>query len=113
MKKIFLAIVLSALVITAFSFKNKISTDGEGEFVVMNTASNVGVGALVISYGNEKSEIIDLKKVVGAGAVSYSEACISNGDILINQFKKLKAQGYELKSTAVVEHITTYILEKK
>lgn len=105
MKKLIAITLILAIIITTYSFKSKASVEGEGSYTVMSMS---GAG-LIISYGNEKSETIDLQR----NAMNPKATLIANGSILVNQLNKLKAQGYELKTAVGDQYNTNYIFEKK
>lgn len=111
MKKLIAITLIVGIIITAFAFKSKVVVEGEGDFAIMDV-SLTGYNAIVVSYGNGKSETVELKGY-GASTKSYTAACLSNGEAMISQLKKFKNQGYELKSVTSVGIFTTYIFEKK
>jgi hypothetical protein len=111
MKKVIAITLIAGIIITTFAFKSKVITEGEGDFAIMSISGMQG--ALVISYGNGKSENINFNNYSTVIKKNYMSAIIADGDIIVNQFRKLKSQGYELKSSNGGDHFTTYIFEKK
>jgi hypothetical protein len=108
MKKLIAITLIAGIIITAYSFKSKASAEGENNIITMTS----GMGAIVICYGNEKSETIELKRY-GISVTGNMEVLAANSKVLCNQLNKFKVQGYELKGTAGGDAGTTYIFEKK
>ena len=107
-------ILLSAVAVFAcislFSFMNKQTQSSSSEFVTIRTFEPMSGGlanpALIVSYGNGKTEKIDLKKV---NATTAGE----NANVLIDQLNKLSKEGYKLKTATGGDYANTYVLVKE
>ncbi len=107
MKKTIFILVLFCSLILSFSFKGKSTNEGESDTVIVTR----NIGSLIISYGNSKSEIVELR-----GGWN-DKAIISDNDLMIKTLNQLKSQGYEIKTT-ISSGLTTLglysiVLEKK
>ena len=107
MKKFGLITAIVCIIILFFSFTGKSLNEGESNFIIMTRYG----GDLIISYGNNQSEILELR------AMPSNNSFISNDEIIIKQLNKFASQGYEIKTTIpsgnASLNLYSIILEKK